>query len=124
MQQISLSSFPAHCFLKKELRKDLDSRKSVSAGVACFPFSDFKKSTTPYNCRKALSHAAFFGKSGMALFDAVSLNITGDIYFSDGDFVKAVTEYKRGVDSRAQRRRSRCVRRLRDECAACCSVFF
>jgi tetratricopeptide (TPR) repeat protein len=77
--------------------KDLDSRKSVSAGVACFPFSDFKKSTTPYNCRKALSHAAFFGKSGVALFDAVSLNITGDIYFSDGDFVKAVTEYKRGL---------------------------
>lgn len=77
--------------------RDLDSSKTVSAGVACFPYVDFKKSTTLYNCRKALSHAAFFGNSGVALFDAVSLNITGDIYFSDGDFVKAVTEYKRGL---------------------------
>lgn len=77
--------------------RDLDSRETVSAGVACFPYVDFKKSTTLYNCRKALSHAAFYGNSGVALFDAVSLNITGDIYFSDGDFIKAVTEYKRGL---------------------------
>jgi len=79
------------------LCRNIDSRKTVSAGVACFPYSDFKKSETLYNCRKALAHAAFFGNSGVALFDAVSLNISGDIYFSDGDFIKAVKEYKRGL---------------------------
>ncbi len=75
----------------------IDSGKTVSAGVACFPYSDFKKTEILYNCRKALAHAAFFGNSGVALFDAVSLNISGDIYFSDGDLVKAVKEYKQGL---------------------------
>lgn len=76
---------------------DIDPGKTVSAGVASFPYSDFKKTEILYNCRKALVHAAFFGNSGVALFDAVSLNISGDIYFSDGDLVKAVKEYKRGL---------------------------
>jgi len=79
------------------LCSDVDSRKTVSAGVACFPYTDFKKSETVYNCRKALAHAAFFGNSGVAFFDAVSLNISGDIYFSDGDLVNAVKEYRRGL---------------------------
>ncbi len=77
--------------------KGLASGKTVSAGVACFPYSDFKKTEILYNSRKALAHAAFFGNSGVALFDAVSLNISGDIYFSDGDLVKAVKEYRRGL---------------------------
>ena len=44
----------------------------------------------------------FYGKSSAAVFDAVSLNISGDIYFGDGDLAKAVKEYKRGLkcDSR------------------------
>ena len=77
--------------------RDIDGNKTVSAGVSCFPYSDFKKSEIPHNCLKALAHAAFFGDAGVALFDAVSLNISGDIYFSDGDLVKAVKEYKRGL---------------------------
>ena len=77
--------------------RDIDGNKTVSAGVSCFPYSDFKKSEIPHNCLKAIAHAAFFGNAGVALFDAVSLNISGDIYFSDGDLVKAVKEYKRGL---------------------------
>jgi len=77
--------------------KDIDGNKTVSAGVSRFPYGDFKKSEIPFNCIKALTHAAFFGNAGVALFDAVSLNISGDIYFSDGDLVKAVKEYKRGL---------------------------
>ncbi len=79
------------------LCRDINSNKTVSAGVSCFPYSDFKKAETVYNCRKALAHAAFYGAGGVALFDAVSLNISGDIYFSDGDLVRAVKEYKRGL---------------------------
>ncbi len=69
----------------------------VSAGVSCYPYSDVKKSETISNCRKALHHAAFFGESSAAVFDAVTLNISGDIYFSEGDLAKAVKEYKRGL---------------------------
>jgi len=77
--------------------RDSDPSKTVSAGIACFPYSNFKKSEILFNCRKALAHAAFFGNSGVALFDAVSLNISGDIYFSDGDLVRAVKEYGAGL---------------------------
>ncbi len=69
----------------------------VSAGVCGYPCSDFKKSETVFNCRKALLHAAFFGDSSAVVFDSVSLNISGDIYFGDGDLAKAVQEYRRGL---------------------------
>jgi tetratricopeptide (TPR) repeat protein len=69
----------------------------VSAGVSSYPYGDFKKSEMVGNCQKALLHAAFFGKSSAVVFDAVSLNISGDIYFGDGDLAKAVREYKRGL---------------------------
>jgi tetratricopeptide (TPR) repeat protein len=69
----------------------------VSAGVSSYPYCDFKKTEMVFNCRKALLHAAFFGKSSAVVFDAVSLNISGDIYFGDGDLAKAVREYRRGL---------------------------
>ncbi|MGB3210606.1 MAG: tetratricopeptide repeat protein [Desulforhopalus sp.] len=69
----------------------------VSAGVSSYPYCNFKKSEMVLNCRKAILHAAFYGKSSAALFDSVSLNISGDIYFGDGDLAKAVKEYKRGL---------------------------
>ncbi len=69
----------------------------VSAGVSQYPYGNFKKSEMVFNCRKALLHAAFFGNSSAAVFDAVSLNISGDIYFGDGDLAKAVSEYRRGI---------------------------
>ncbi len=74
----------------------------VSAGVSGYPYCDFKKSEVVANCRKALHHAAFYGESSAAVFDAVTLNISGDIYFGEGDLAKAVREYKRGLkcDSR------------------------
>jgi len=69
----------------------------ISAGVSSYPYCDFNKTEMAFNCRKALLHAAFYGTSSAALFDAVSLNISGDIYFADGDLAKAVKEYKRGL---------------------------
>jgi tetratricopeptide (TPR) repeat protein len=69
----------------------------VSAGISSYPYGDFKKSEMVVNCQKALLHAAFFGTSSAVIFDAVSLNISGDIYFADGDLAKAVREYRRGL---------------------------
>ncbi len=76
---------------------DAGSGNRISAGVSCYPYSDFKKTEMPINCRKALLHASFFGDSSAVVFDSVSLNISGDIYFADGDLAKAVHEYKRGL---------------------------
>lgn len=67
------------------------------AGVSVFPFRSFSKAETFVNARKALLHAEFFGPGHAVLFDAVSLNISGDIYFSDGDLPRAVREYRLGL---------------------------
>ena len=81
------------------IRLSCDSAQNihVSAGVSRYPYCDFKKSEMVFNCRKALLHAAFFGNSSTAVFDALTLNISGDIYFGDGDLAKAVAEYQRGI---------------------------
>lgn len=70
---------------------------SFSMGVACFPFHDFKKSDLPQNCRKAMLHAELMGPDALAVFDAVSLNISGDVHYNEGDLVKALREYKKGL---------------------------
>ncbi len=76
----------------KELGAD-----SFSGGIAVFPYSDFKKSEMVMNCKKALIHASFLGPSSVAVFNQVSLNISGDIYFAEGDFIRAISEYRRGI---------------------------
>jgi tetratricopeptide (TPR) repeat protein len=83
----------------KEFRDKMEGigGSSFSMGVATFPFHDFKKSDLPLNCRKALQHATFFGPDSLAVFDAVSLNISGDIYYNEGDLVKALGEYRQGL---------------------------
>jgi tetratricopeptide (TPR) repeat protein len=69
----------------------------ISAGIGHFPYADFEKGEILANCRKALLHAAFFGAGAVVAFDAISLNISGDIYYGDGDLPSAVREYRRGL---------------------------
>ncbi|HIJ79528.1 MAG: tetratricopeptide repeat protein [Desulfobulbaceae bacterium] len=70
---------------------------TFSMGVATYPYHNFKKSEIPVNCRKALVHTAFFGPDSTTFFDPVSLNISGDVYFNEGDLARAVLEYRRGL---------------------------
>jgi tetratricopeptide (TPR) repeat protein len=70
---------------------------SFSMGAAAYPSHDCKKSDMPLNCRKAVLHASFLGPDALALFDAVSLNISGDLYYNEGDLVRATREYRRGL---------------------------
>lgn len=67
------------------------------AGVSCFPYLEFSRSETLHNAHKALLHAEFFGPGHAVLFDAVSLNISGDIYFGDGNLARAIKEYRLGI---------------------------
>jgi tetratricopeptide (TPR) repeat protein len=69
----------------------------ISAGIAYYPCIHYTKAASIANCRKALQHASFYGEGQYALFDATSLNISGDLYFSDGDLTKAAREYRDGL---------------------------
>ena len=75
-----------------------ESDSTYSAGVAVYPCVDFRKSDIALNARKALLHAGFFGPDSMAVFDGVSLNVSGDVYYGEGDLVRAVKEYTKGLE--------------------------
>lgn len=84
----------AHDF--KEKMKSLGGA-TFSMGLAVYPCLNFNKSDMPLNARKALVHAGFLGPDAMAVFDGVSLNISGDVYYNEGDLRKALKEYKKGL---------------------------
>ena len=69
-------------------------RQTVSIGIAVYPLIDFLKAQILDNARKALDHAAFFGPASSVLFDAVSLNISGDTFYQKGDIDGAIAEFK------------------------------
>lgn len=71
--------------------------QSITVGLAQFPYFQFRKQSTLLNSRKAFLHSAFYGPGGIAVFNALSLNVSGDIYYADGDIRKAITEYKMGL---------------------------
>jgi tetratricopeptide (TPR) repeat protein len=71
---------------------------SLSAGVSEYPFQRYSKTEIIRNCQKAIMHGEFFGYRSVVIFDAVSLNISGDIYYGEGDLSGAVREYRLGLD--------------------------
>jgi tetratricopeptide (TPR) repeat protein len=81
---------------KKKMPGDLGATYSI--GIACFPCIDFKKTDVPQNARKALLHTGFFGPDTMIAFDGISQNVSGDIFYSEGDLVRAVREYRKGLE--------------------------
>ena len=48
---------------------------------------------TLQNACKALDHGAFFGPDACVVFDAISLNISGDRFYQSGDLNAAIDEY-------------------------------
>ncbi|MFH1135084.1 MAG: tetratricopeptide repeat protein [Pseudomonadota bacterium] len=68
-------------------------RQTCSFGTALFPCGPFGKIEIVSNAQKALEHAAFLGRSSTAVFDSISLNISGDKLFEAGDLDGAVEEY-------------------------------
>jgi tetratricopeptide (TPR) repeat protein len=72
-------------------------RGFLSAGIAGFPFGSFRKTEIPTNCRKALLHGELLGPGKITVFDALSLNVSGDIFYGEGDIPRAIKEYKKGL---------------------------
>lgn len=69
-------------------------KETVSVGLAVFPFPPFAPAAILDNARKALAHAAFFGPGTVTPFDAVSLNISADKLYQDGDVDGAIEEFE------------------------------
>lgn len=68
--------------------------ETVSIGIASYPTLSFDKDQILDNAGKALNHAAFFGPGSTVPFDAVSLNISGDNRYQNGDIDGAIEEFK------------------------------
>lgn len=66
---------------------------ATTIGIAEFPCSDFKRDQVIDNAQKAMIHASFFGINSRVVFDAVSLNISGDHYYQQGHIAEAIEEF-------------------------------
>jgi tetratricopeptide (TPR) repeat protein len=80
---------------QKDLKKQTD--KTASAGIAeCAKLND-KPAEMLTRAIKALDHASFFGPDSAVIFDAVSLNISGDKLFDKGDIKGSMREFKQAL---------------------------
>ncbi len=66
----------------------------VTIGTAQYPTLDYPRDVIMGNAVKAVEHALFFGMDSTAAFDDVSLNISGDNFFQQGDIPLAMTEFE------------------------------
>jgi len=66
----------------------------VSVGSSCYPFLNFDRADVLENCRKALDHALLLPEPRVAVFDSISLNLSADRRFMDGDVYGAIEEFK------------------------------
>ncbi len=78
-------------FLRKQ------TKTTVTIGIAAFPTLSYKKNDILDNARKALEHAVFFGPNSAQIFDAISLNISGDQLYEKGDINGAIEEFKQAL---------------------------
>lgn len=69
----------------------------ITVGIAAYPFLDYTRSDTLENARKALDHAGLLLDEKIACFDSVSLNISADRLFAQGEVYDAVSEYKKAL---------------------------
>jgi tetratricopeptide (TPR) repeat protein len=70
---------------------------TVTIGVAAHPTLDYAPQEALENARKAADHAAFFGPNSCAVFDAISLNISGDSHYERGDIAAAIQEFQQAL---------------------------
>jgi tetratricopeptide (TPR) repeat protein len=82
--------------IAEDIQKDIKSRcqETATIGVAVYPTLNFKKGQIIENALKALEHARFFGPHSKAAFDSVTLNISGDQLYDQGDVEGAINEFK------------------------------
>ena len=70
---------------------------TVSIGISEYPTLNYQRANTLANALKALDHAAFLGPNSAVIFDAVSLNISGDQLFDKGDINGSIEEFQQAL---------------------------
>ncbi len=93
----SLSSYHVSRFKEMAAAVSSSGGDVVSVGFSRYPCLKFTKTDTIRNCRKALMHASFYDAGSVVAFDHLSLNVSGDYSFDEGDFRRAVREYSLGL---------------------------
>jgi diguanylate cyclase (GGDEF)-like protein len=70
----------------------------AAMALAGYPCLDYSRADVPENCRKALDHALLLPKGPkLAVFDSLSLTVSGDRNFAMGDVYAAMEEYKQAL---------------------------
>lgn len=66
----------------------------LAAGIASWPYMTFTRDDMLDNLRKALDHALLLDHPRLAVFDSISLNVSADRMFMEGDIYSAIEEFK------------------------------
>jgi len=70
----------------------------AAVGIAGYPFLDYSRADVADNCRKALDHALLLPEGPkLAVFDSLSLTVSGDRLFAMGDVYAAMEEFKQAL---------------------------
>jgi tetratricopeptide (TPR) repeat protein len=83
--------------LAQEISKEKGTDALSSIGFCHWPTVGVTKIECIRSCRKAILHASFYEKGAVVAFDALSYNVSGDLYFDEGDYKQAIKEYKSGL---------------------------
>ncbi|NDV19371.1 diguanylate cyclase [Pseudodesulfovibrio sp. JC047] len=69
----------------------------ISIGASHYPFLNFDRADILENSRKALEHALLLPEPHVAVFDSISMNLSADRKFMDGDIYGAIEEFKQAL---------------------------
>ena len=81
--------------IRRRIQSELGT--TVQIGISYHPCPGFAKREMLDNAGKALVHTGFFGPNTQTLFDAVSLNISGDRLYESGRLEEAAREFERAL---------------------------
>lgn len=92
----NISATKAREIAMKTIEEMASKKVKLSAGISYYPHANFTKKMVLSQAQKALCHTKFYGPLTATIFDSTSLNVSGDIYYSEGHYVKACKEYRMG----------------------------
>lgn len=69
----------------------------AAAGIAGYPYLDFRRADVLENCRKALEYGILLPPPHVGVFDSLAMTISADKRFSHGDILGAMTEYQQAL---------------------------
>ncbi len=84
----------ANAFQEKLLERR---KNTIYIGLATYPLAEFKRNDTVDYAWKSLIHATMLGPGSVVALDAVSLNISGDNLYQDGNIAAAIEEYQNAL---------------------------